>query len=111
MMTTTLLVAPAGSGKTTTAVRFALERAAALERVIVLTLPNQREGWLERLAAGGASLGVEVTNLQNVCYRMLDRLGENRAVVLNPGRVALTRAPRDGADASDQSRRGAAVRP
>ncbi len=88
--TTTLLSGPAGSGKTTAAVGFALERARAGERVIVLTLPNQRDLWLERLAAGGASVGVEVTNLQNVCYRMLDRLGENRAVVLNPGRVALT---------------------
>ena len=64
--------------------------AAKRERVIVLTLPGQRSQWLERLAQQGASLGVEVTNLQNVCYRMLDRLGENKGVVLNPGRIALT---------------------
>ncbi len=68
----------------------ALELATAGERVIVLTLPGQRAGWLERLANTGASLGVEVTNLQNIAYRLLDRMGENRAIVLNPGRVALT---------------------
>jgi hypothetical protein len=84
-----LLTGPASSGKTAAAVRHALACAAAGERVIVLTLPAQRVHWLERLADAGPSVGVEVTNLQNVCYRMLDRLGENRAVVLNPGRVAL----------------------
>jgi hypothetical protein len=85
-----LLVAPAGGGKTRAAWRFALEKAQKSERVIVLTLPNQRPFWLEGLALGGSSLGVEVTNLQNLCYKMLDRLGQNKAVVLNPGRVALT---------------------
>ncbi len=69
---------------------YARECAAKRERVIVLTLPGQRSQWLQRLAAEGASLGVEVTNLQNVCYRMLDRLGENKGVILNPGRIALT---------------------
>jgi ATP-dependent helicase/nuclease subunit B len=85
-----LLTGPAGSGKTRTAVNRALESAKRGERVIVLTLPNQRAQFLERLAANGPSLGVEVTNLQNIAYRLLDRLGENRPVVLNPGRVALT---------------------
>jgi ATP-dependent helicase/nuclease subunit B len=85
-----LLVGPAGSGKTRSAVNRALESAKRGERVIVLTLPNQRAQFLERLAANGPSLGVEVTNLQNIAYRLLDRLGENRPVVLNPGRVALT---------------------
>ncbi len=85
-----LLTGPAASGKTGAAVARALELATAGERVIVLTLPGQRSGWLERLASAGASLGVEVTNLQNIAYRVLDRLGENRAIVLNPGRVALT---------------------
>ena len=85
-----LITGPAASGKTLAAVRYAQVCAAKRERVIVLTLPAQRSQWLERLAGEGASLGVEVTNLQNVCYRMLDRLGENKAVVLNPGRIALT---------------------
>jgi ATP-dependent helicase/nuclease subunit B len=85
-----LLTGPAGSGKTRSAVNRALECAKRGERVIVLTLPNQRAQFLERLAANGPSLGVEVTNLQNIAYRLLDRLGENRPVVLNPGRVALT---------------------
>ncbi len=85
-----LLTGPAASGKTSLAVARALELATAGERVIVLTLPGQRSGWLERLANAGASLGVEVTNLQNIAYRVLDRMGENRAIVLNPGRVALT---------------------
>jgi ATP-dependent helicase/nuclease subunit B len=85
-----LLIGPAGSGKTRAAVNRALECAKRGERVIVLTLPNQRAQFLERLAANGPSLGVEVTNLQNIAYRLLDRLGENRPVVLNPGRVALT---------------------
>ena len=85
-----LLIGPAGSGKTRAAVARALECAKRGERVIVLTLPNQRTQFLERLAANGPSLGVEVTNLQNIAYRLLDRLGENRPVVLNPGRVALT---------------------
>ena len=85
-----LLTGPAGSGKTRNAVNRALESAKRGERVIVLTLPNQRAQFLERLAANGPSLGVEVTNLQNIAYRLLDRLGENRPVVLNPGRVALT---------------------
>ncbi len=89
-MSVTVVSSPAASGKTRRAVRLALECAAKGERVIALTLPNQREFWLEALAAGGPSLGVEVTNLQNICYRMLDRLGRNCAVVLNPGRVALT---------------------
>ncbi len=70
--------------------RYAHTCAARGERVIVLTLPGQRSQWLSSLASEGASLGVEVTNLQNVCYRMLDRLGENKGVVLNPGRIALT---------------------
>jgi hypothetical protein len=85
-----LLVAPAGGGKTRAAWRFALEKTQKLERVIVLTLPNQRPFWLEGLAKNGSSLGIEVTNLQNLCYKMLDRLGQNKGVVLNPGRVALT---------------------
>lgn len=85
-----VLVAPAGGGKTRAAWRFALEKAKNLERVVVLTLPNQRSFWLEGLAGLGSSLGIEVTNLQNLCYKMLDRLGQNKAVVLNPGRVALT---------------------
>jgi ATP-dependent helicase/nuclease subunit B len=85
-----LLTGPAGSGKTRNAVNRALECAKRGKRVIVLTLPNQRAQFLERLAANGPSLGVEVTNLQNIAYRLLDRLGENRPVVLNPGRVALT---------------------
>jgi superfamily I DNA/RNA helicase len=85
-----LLTGPAASGKTSAAVNKALELAQTGERVIVLTLPGQRAGWLERLASAGASLGVEVTNLQNIAYRVLDRMGENRAIVLNPGRVALT---------------------
>ncbi len=85
-----LLTGPAASGKTSSAVTRALELATAGERVIVLTLPGQRAQWLERLANAGASLGVEVTNLQNIAYRVLDRMGENRAIVLNPGRVALT---------------------
>jgi superfamily I DNA/RNA helicase len=85
-----LLTGPAASGKTSTAVARALELATAGERVIVLTLPGQRAQWLERLANAGASLGVEVTNLQNIAYRVLDRMGENRPIVLNPGRVALT---------------------
>ncbi len=85
-----LLIGPAGSGKTRSAVSRALGCAKRGERVIVLTLPNQRAQFLERLAANGPSLGVEVTNLQNIAYRLLDRLGENRPVVLNPGRVALT---------------------
>jgi superfamily I DNA/RNA helicase len=85
-----LLTGPAASGKTSTAVTRALELATAGERVMVLTLPGQRAQWLERLANAGASLGVEVTNLQNIAYRVLDRMGENRAIVLNPGRVALT---------------------
>jgi ATP-dependent helicase/nuclease subunit B len=85
-----LLTGPAGSGKTRAAVARALECAKRGERVIVLTLPNQRTQFLERLAANGPSLGVEVTNLQNIAYRLLDRLGQNRPVVLNPGRVALT---------------------
>ena len=85
-----LLVGPAGSGKTRSAVNRALESAKRGERVIVLTLPNQRAQFLERLAANGPSLGIEVTNLQNIAYRLLDRLGQNRPVVLNPGRVALT---------------------
>jgi hypothetical protein len=85
-----LLTGPAASGKTSAAVTRALELATAGERVIVLTLPGQRSQWLERLANAGASLGVEVTNLQNIAYRVLDRMGENRPIVLNPGRVALT---------------------
>jgi ATP-dependent helicase/nuclease subunit B len=85
-----VLVGPAGSGKTRAAVSRALECAKRGERVIVLTLPNQRTQFLERLATNGPSLGIEVTNLQNIAYRLLDRLGENRPVVLNPGRVALT---------------------
>jgi superfamily I DNA/RNA helicase len=85
-----LLTGPAASGKTSSAVARALELATAGERVIVLTLPGQRAQWLERLAQAGASLGVEVTNLQNIAYRILDRMGENRSIVLNPGRVALT---------------------
>ncbi len=89
-MSVRLLVGASGSGKTRAAQRFAFAKAKDFERVIVLTLPNQRSFWLEGLAGLGASLGVEVTNLQNLCYRMLDRLGANRGVVLNPGRVALT---------------------
>ncbi len=85
-----LLIGASGSGKTRAAQRFAAFCAKNNERVIVLTLPSQRSFWLEGLAALGASLGIEVTNLQNLCYRMLDRLGANQAVVLNPGRVALT---------------------
>ena len=87
---TTLITGPAASGKTRAAVHYAQSCATKRERVIVLTLPSQRSQWLSSLASQGASLGVEVTNLQNVCYRMLDRLGENKAVVLNPGRIALT---------------------
>ncbi len=89
-MSVRLLVGAARSGKTRAAWRFALEKVELFERVIVLTLPSQRGFWLEGLAGLGASLGVEVTNLQNLSYRMLDRLGSNKAVVLNPGRVALT---------------------
>lgn len=89
-MSVRLLVGAAASGKTRAAQRFAYEQAQIFERVIVLTLPNQRLFWLEGLAGLGSSLGVEVTNLQNLCYRMLDRLGSNKAVVLQPGRVALT---------------------
>ena len=85
-----LFTGPAASGKTSAALVRALELAQAGERVIVLTLPGQRSQWLERLASAGSVLGVEVTNLQNIAYRVLDRLGENRAIVLNPGRVALT---------------------
>ncbi len=85
-----LFTGSAASGKTSAAISRALELAQAGERVIVLTLPGQRSQWLERLALAGSSLGVEVTNLQNIAYRVLDRLGENRAIVLNPGRVALT---------------------
>jgi ATP-dependent helicase/nuclease subunit B len=89
-MSVRLLVGASGSGKTRTAQRFAYDQALIFERVIVLTLPSQRLFWLEGLASLGSSLGVEVTNLQNLCYRMLDRLGSNKAVVLHPGRVALT---------------------
>jgi ATP-dependent helicase/nuclease subunit B len=89
-MSVRLLVGPSGSGKTRAAQRFAFAKAQVFERVVVLTLPSQRLAWLEGLAGLGSSLGVEVTNLQNLCYRMLDRLGRNKAVVLNPGRVALT---------------------
>jgi hypothetical protein len=85
-----LIVGPAASGKTRAAVKRAFDTAQTGERVIVLTLPNQREFWLDQLSRLGPSLGVEVTNLQNLCYRMLDRLGLNRPVILNPGRVALT---------------------
>ncbi len=85
-----LLIGPAASGKTSAAVSKALELAQTGERVIVLTLPGQRVQWLERLAQAAPCLGVEVTNLQNIAYRVLDRMGENRAIVLNPGRVALT---------------------
>jgi ATP-dependent helicase/nuclease subunit B len=85
-----LVVGPAASGKTAAALSRALSLAQAGERVMVLTLPGQRAQWLERLANAGSSLGVEVTNLQNIAYRILDRLGENRPIVLNPGRVALT---------------------
>ena len=87
---TQLLTGPAASGKTSAAIIRALELAQAGERVIVLTLPGQRAQWLERLAMAGSVLGIEVTNLQNIAYRVLDRLGENRPIVLNPGRVALT---------------------
>ena len=89
-MSVRLLVGASGSGKTRAVQHFAFAKAQVFERVIVLTLPSQRLFWLEGLAALGSSLGVEVTNLQNLCYRMLDRLGSNKAVVLHPGRVALT---------------------
>ena len=89
-MSVRLLVGSASSGKTRAAQAYAYACAEKFERVIVLTLPSQRAFWLEGLASLGSSLGVEVTNLQNLCYRMLDRLGANKAVVLNPGRVALT---------------------
>lgn len=91
-----LLVGPARSGKTRAAVRRAFEMAQSGERVIVLTLPNQRGFFLERLSREGPTLGVEVTNLQNIAYRLLDRLGQNRPVVLNPGRVALTARALEG---------------
>jgi superfamily I DNA/RNA helicase len=95
-VTPELLVGPAQSGKTRAAVRRSFEIAQSGERVIVLTLPNQRGIFLERLSKEGPTLGVEVTNLQNVAYRLLDRLGENRPVVLNPGRVALTARALEG---------------
>ncbi len=95
-VTPELLVGPARSGKTRAAVRRAFELAQSGERVIVLTLPNQRGFFLERLSREGPTLGVEVTNLQNVAYRLLDRLGQNRPVVLNPGRVALTARALEG---------------
>lgn len=91
-----LLVGPAQSGKTREAVRRAFEIAQSGQRVIVLTLPNQRGFFLERLSHEGPTLGVEVTNLQNIAYRLLDRLGQNRPVVLNPGRVALAARALEG---------------
>ncbi len=91
-----LLVGSAQSGKTREAARRAFEVAQSGERAIVLTLPNQRGFFLERLSSLGPTLGVEVTNLQNIAYRLLDRLGQNRPVVLNPGRVALTARALEG---------------
>ena len=77
-MSVRLLVGAAASGKTRAAQRFAYDQAQIFERVIVLTLPNQRLFWLEGLAGLGSSLGIEVTNLQNLCYRMLDRDQRNQ---------------------------------
>jgi len=95
-MTSQLILAPAGSGKTRYVVGRAIEAARALRPVWIL-LPNarQRRALSARLAARGGALGVQVTTFSQLYEHLLAQSGQGVSQLHDVVRLRLLRACMD----------------
>ena len=90
-----LLLAPAGSGKTTHIIQRILQVKTATPLAPVLVLvPNQlqADGFRHRLAKAGGALGVEILTFYNLYADILARSGQPIPALLDPVQIRLLRA-------------------
>lgn len=93
-MSTQLLLAPAGHGKTRRAIQVIQETLAAQPLApVTVILPNQIRAaeFRRRLAAAGGALGVRLFTFHTLYAELLARAGQPKARLLDPVQVRLLR--------------------